>query len=150
MIALGLSVQVADDGVVLRAQFDPRDVLDAHDPAVRSRANDDLLELLGRRQPALRPHRVTEFLPLRRGLAADLTGRIHGVLRLNRRDDFGHGDRQLRQLVRLHPQPHRVLARAEDLNAADAGNAGQLIVEVDVGVVRQELRSRRRRWANTG
>ena len=75
-----LSVQMTDDGVVLRAEFDPRDVLDPHDPAVWSRANDDLLELLRGRQPSLRLHRVAELLPLRRGLAADLTGGIHGVL----------------------------------------------------------------------
>ena len=141
---------MADDGVVLRAQFHAGDVLDPHDAAVGSGADDDLLELLGRCQPSLRPDRVGELLPLRRRLAADLAGRIHGVLRLDRRDDLGDGDRQLRQLVGLDPQPHRVLAGAEDLDAADAGNARQLIVEVDVGVVGQELRVVDAARASTG
>ena len=53
-----LSIQMADDGVVLRAQFHAGDVLDPDDPAVGSRADDDLFELLGGCQPSLRPHRV--------------------------------------------------------------------------------------------
>ena len=71
--------------------------------------------------------------------AAHLARRIHGVLRLNRGDDLGHRDAELGKLIRLHPQAHGVLARAEHLHVADAGHARQLIVQVDVGIVGQEL-----------
>ena len=56
------------------------------------------------------------------------------------RDDLRDGDAELRQLVGLDPQAHGVLARAENLHAADARHARELIVEIDVGVVGQELR----------
>ena len=45
---------------------------------------------------------------------------------------------QLRQLVRLHPDAHRILPGAEDLNARYSGYARQFVDEIDVGVVRQE------------
>ena len=77
--------------------------------------------------------------PLGAGSPPDLARGIHGVLRLNGADDFRNGDAELRQLVGLHPQAHGVLARAEDLNVADARHARELIVEIDVGVVGQEL-----------
>ena len=73
----------------------------------------------GRDQPALRAHRVGELLPLRHRLAADLSGRVDLVLFLDGRDDLGDGDAEFGELVRLHPDAHGVLARAEHLDAAD-------------------------------
>src|SRR5262249_9881961 len=135
-----LSVQMPGDGVVLRPELHPRDVADAYDPAVLRLAHDDLAELLRGRQAALGPDGVREFLALRDGLAADQTGGVNRVLGLDRGDDLGNGDRKLRELVGPDPQSHGIAAGAEDLNAADPRYARELIVEVDVGVVRQELR----------
>ena len=73
------------------------------------------------------------------GLAADLAGRVHRVLRLDGVDDVGDGDAQLRQLVGLYPEPHGILPGAENLRLADAVRARDGIIEVDVGVVGQKL-----------
>ena len=90
-------------------------------------------------EPALRAHRVGELLARRDRLAADLAGGVHLVLLLDRRDDLGDRDAALREHVRLHPHAHRVLARAEDRDLADARHARHRVVHVDVAVVRQEL-----------
>ena len=73
-------------------------------------------------------------------LAAHLTGRVHRVLRLDGVGNVGDGDAQLRQLIGLHPQPHRILADAEDLGLAHAVQARDRVLEVDVGIVGQEVR----------
>ena len=134
------AIQLADDRVVLRPHLHAGDVLDPYDPTIGRGADNDLFELLGRSQTTLCPDRVGEFLTLGCRLAADLTGWIHRILRLDRCHDLGYGDRELGQLVRLDPQSHRIPAGPKHLNAANSGNTAQLIVQVDVRVVRQELR----------
>ena len=111
----GLAIQAAENAVVLRAQLDPGNVFHAHDSAIRSFADDNVFELLRRCQAALSKNGIGELLARRSWFAANLTGRIHRVLRLDRVDDLGDGDAQLRQLVRLYPEPHGILPRAEDL-----------------------------------
>ena len=75
-----LAVDAADELVVLRAELDARDVGQPHGGAVGIRADDDLLELLGIREPAARGDRVDEVLPLRRRRLADLACRELRVL----------------------------------------------------------------------
>ena len=74
------------------------------------------------------------------GLAAELASWIHSVLRLNRVDHVSDRDAQFRQLVGLYPQPHGILPRAENIRLANTVQACYGLVEVDVGVVGQELR----------
>ena len=87
----------------------------------------------------MRENGVGKFLALGRRFAARLPSRVHGVLRLNRADDFGNRDTQLCQLVGFYPQPHRVLARTEYLNVADTRRAREGIGDIDVRVVRQKF-----------
>jgi len=49
----GLAIQPADRAVVLLAQLDSRNVFHAHDPAIRSFANNDAAEFFRRCQTAL-------------------------------------------------------------------------------------------------
>src|SRR5258707_277354 len=139
------------DAVVLGTQFDPGDITDPHSPPVGSFTHHDLSEFFRGHKAALRENRVGKFLALGRRFAAGLPSRVHCVLCLNSADDFGNGDAQLCQLVRLDPQPHCILARTEYLNVADARRARERIVDIDVGVVRQHLgviRSMRRVQGN--
>src|SRR5262245_51452700 len=101
--------------VILRPQLHSRHVLHANDSGIGSLTNHDLFELRRGVEPALRANRVSEGLSRRDRLAAYLTRGVNGVLRLNRGDNLGHRDSQLRQLIGLYPQAHRVLAGAEDL-----------------------------------
>ena len=74
------------------------------------------------------------------GSPPTLTGRVHRVLRLDSVEDVRDGDAQLRQLVRLYPQPHGILTRAENLRLPDTVQARDGIIEVDIGVVGKEFR----------
>ena len=134
----GLSVQTSSNAVVLRAEFDSRHVLDAHDATVRRFAHDDLPEFFRRGQPALRENRVGKLLSLGRGFSAGLSCRVHGILRLNGADNFCNSDTQFCELVRSDPQPHRILARAEYLHVADARRARKWIGDIDERVVGQK------------
>ena len=93
--------------------------------AVGFRAHDDVSEFLGRRESALGAYGVGEFLPFGRGFAADLSRGVDRVLGLHRLEHLGDRDVQLRELVGLDPEPHRVLARAKHGHARDPGDAGE-------------------------
>src|SRR5581483_5672278 len=134
------SVEPARDRVILRSQIHSRDIAQVHDPAIRRLAHDDVAEFFGRCQAPLRPHRVRIFLAFRRRSPAHLARGVHRVLGLDGGNDLRYRNAQFRELIRLHPKAHRILAGAEHLHIADAGDARQLIVEVYVRVVGQELR----------
>ena len=134
----GAPVEAALLVVGLRPELHARHVPHPHQRAVGLGPDHDVLEVLDARQAALRAHRVGELLALRHGLGADLAGRVHGVLGLQRADDLVHRDVQLPQGVGVDPEPDGVLAGAEDLHLADAGDARHRVVDVDVGVVAEE------------
>ena len=135
-----LAVHAARDAVVLRAQLDASYVFHAHEAIHRRLTDDDFPELLRRNQAALRENGIREFLPFRRWLAAGFSRGVHCVLRLNGRHHIGHGNSQFRKLVRLYPQPHRILAGSEYLHVPNTGQAGERIIEVDISVIGKESR----------
>src|SRR4029077_20797279 len=136
----GLPIQAAKNAVILRAQLDSSNVFHSNLAAIRSFPQDDVSELFRRRQTALSNNRVGELLIVGSRLGTDLTGRVDRVLRLDGVDDVRDGDAQLRQLVRLYPEPHGILPRAKNLRLADTVQACDGIIEVDIGVVGQERR----------
>ena len=100
--------------------------------------DDDVLELCGSSSRPLRFERVLEILALRRGRRADLAGGDFLALLLNDVDDvLGRQPARLQE-VRVEPDAHGVLPGAEHRHVADAGEAAQLVLHVDDGVVRQE------------
>ena len=145
-----LPVQAARHGVRLGAQLNPAHILEPDSRPVRVGPEDDIFELLLRLQPALGLDRVGEFLAGRRGFAADLARRVHRVLLPNGVYDLRDGDVELGQLVRPDPDPDGVLAGAEDGDAGNPRNAGELVVQVDIGIVGQEGGIRRCPWGKRG
>ncbi len=134
----GLAFEATDHVVGLRTELDARDVADPDHRAVGIGADDDVAEVGFRDEAALCADAVGEFLAGGNRLRPDLAGGIHGVLLLDGLDDFGNGDVALGENIGVDPEPHRILARAEDGHAGDAVGAGERIVEVDVGVVGEE------------
>ena len=124
----------------MRTKLDSGHVSYANSPPIWRFAHDDVTELFRRSQAALSQHRVGELLTLLSWLSPDLTRRIHSVLGLKCVRNVRDGDTQLSHLVRLDPQPHGVLARAEHLGLADAVQASHGVVEVDVCVISQIVR----------
>ena len=79
-----------------------------------------------------------EVLALRRGRRADLARRDFLALLLDDVDDVLGRQPPRLQKVRVEPDAHGVLARAEHRHIADAGEAAQFVLHIDDGVVRQE------------
>ena len=71
------------------------------------------------------------------GWRAEDAGRDLHVLLADRPNDVGRRQPARRQPIGIEPDAHAVLARAEDLRAADAGNARELVLHPQVGEVRQ-------------
>ena len=123
-----------------RAQLDPCDVAEPDRGTVGVQPHDDVRELLRLEELPLRSHRVRELLAPGSRVGADASGRIDVVLRRDRVRQIGNGDPELRQLVRLDPDAHRVVGRPEDQDLPDPGNAIERVRHVDGRVVAQEER----------
>ena len=93
-----------------------------------------------RHQTALGQNGISQLLAFGDRRASGLPRGIHGVLRLNGANNLRNCDPQLCQFVGVHPHSHRVLARAEHLDIADAGRPKDRINEIDVGVIPQKSR----------
>ena len=109
-----------------------------HDGSVGVGAQDDVGELFGLDETALGAHGVGELLTLGDGLGANLSGGVYVVLGLDGGNDLRRGDAEFRELLRLDPDAEGILA-TEDLYARDAFDAGDLVLQVDDGVVGEEV-----------
>ena len=132
------AVETALNVVVLGAQFEARHILQPDERAAGICAQHDLAELLGGGKPPLGPDGVGELLAGRDGLAADLTGRVHRVLLLEGVGDLGDGDVELGEQIRAHPAAHGILAGAEDRDTGDPPHPGELVDDIDIGIIGQE------------
>ena len=90
-----LAVEAGLDVLVLRAEFDPRHILDPQQRAVGIGAQHDVAELLGRREPPLRLDVELELLIVRDWPRADAPDRRNQVLCLDRGDHIGWGQLQV-------------------------------------------------------
>ena len=136
----GLPVERRGVRVLLRRQLDAPDIADAHDAAIRVGAHDDVGELLGIAEPArrddgkllllLRPRRVRRL--------ADLPRRRLDVLARDRAGDVARGDADRRHAHRVEPDAHRILPLPEDLRVADPRQPRDLLLQLHIGVVRDE------------
>src|SRR5262249_30606588 len=148
--------QDAADVRVLGAQLDPlgpRDRLprraefgvvyhlaEANVAAALAHLDNDVPELLVRGQPALGVQDELIGLPAGHRLLADVAGGHIDVLVPDGLDHLAGCQVQRRQLLRVEPDAHAVLPLAEERHQADAGQARQLVEDVDLGVVAQAER----------
>ena len=132
-----LVVQQRAQRVIRGTEFDPRDVAQPRDFTVGAVLDDDLAELLLGLQPSLRVDGELQVEPgfARRG--ADHAGRRLHVLRPDLAHHVGGRQATLGDLLRIEPDPHRIVAGAEQLNLADALDARQPVLDVEHGVVAQ-------------
>ncbi len=104
------------------------------------RLQNDVVELRRLAEPSHRPHADLVLLARTGRLLPDLPGRDFDVLLRQRIHHIRRGERASRHPPRIQPQPHRVLALAEDDHVRDAGNALQRIPHVHVEIVAHEQR----------
>ncbi len=120
----------ADDGVSDILQFDQ---------AVGTVLDDDVVELRGIAQPADDAYWNLEGLRRVGRRLAELAGGNFDVLLQQRIDHVVGGKTARRQTHRVEPDAHGVFAFAEDHNVADAGDALEGVLHVDVEVVGDEF-----------
>ena len=75
-----------------------------------------------------RRHRVLKGLPGRGWRLTDLTSRDLGILLLDRPHDVGRVEVPHRELLGVEPDPHAVVALAEERNITDTWQPRQFIV----------------------
>src|SRR5205807_2076104 len=131
------AVERAAQGVVAGAEFDARHVGKAHDLAVSAGFEHDIAELLGRLQAALRIDRDKEIAAALDRFGPKLAGRDLDVLIPYRADHVARGQAARGDLVRIDPNAHRVIAAAEHSYLADATQAREFVLDLDVDVVTQ-------------
>ena len=146
-IAIVLGAEITVDVIVLGAQLDPAlddialvvelrpadDVLEEHVLSLVAGLHDDLLELFGVRETTLRVDRQIKRngRALRHRRLADSTGGNLHVLFLDRLDHIAAGHPERRQPLRIEPDAHAVIARAEKRHIAHARNACQVVLHVE-------------------
>ena len=138
----GLAADLAPLVVDLGAELDAGHVLEARQgdpgPSLVAGLDDDVVELLGVAEPPERRDGVLERLVRGRRVLADLAGGDLHVLLADRGQHVLGGQVAGLELLGVEPDPHAVVAAAEDLDVADAGDAAQLVLDAERGVVAQE------------
>ncbi len=128
----GLVVEQRAQRVLRGAELDAGDVAQARDVAVGAALDDDVAELLFGLQPALRVDRTAAGrCPAALGDAPTTPAAACDVLRADLAHDVGGRQAALGDLLRIEPDAHRVVARAEQLHLADALDARQPVLDVE-------------------
>ena len=123
--------------VIGRADLDVPDVTDAGRPPLRIGLQDNVGELLWSGQPAERLNiELIGRISRHRRLVQDAGGNLH-VLRLQRREHFAGVELVSGHLVRIEPDAHRIVARAEQLHVAHAGKPRQRVLYMQCRIVRE-------------
>src|SRR5262249_36495623 len=125
----GPAVVERDGAVVVAAQLDPRDIPQQHRGAAFGSAQHDALELVGPLQAAVGGYRRVKRRAASRRQTAELAGGDLRVLRADRVGDVVRRQLVVDQLVRIEPDPHRVL-RTEQRQFAYALHAAQRILQI--------------------
>ncbi len=138
MPTAGKPVEMGGRGVIGRTQLDTGDIFDAREASIGAGLDDDFAELLGIDEPPLGVDGVLKRGRARRERrAADNAGGDLHVLLLHRFDEIAGGEASRGQLLGIQPEAHRIIARAEDEDIADAGQAREFILDLEGGVIAQ-------------
>ncbi len=125
-------------GVVFGADLGASNVLELDDAGGAVFEN-DVVELFGRAEATDGIDGDLEVLRTVDGRGTDCAGGDFYVLLLECVDDVGRGELASGELGGIKPQTHGVLADAEDLHVAYAGDALERIFDVEVDVVGDEV-----------
>ena len=129
-------IEIAVAAVIRGAELHPPDIVNAHHAAVGAGFDDDVAEGLGVGEAALGLDVELKGAGDRnRRLVDHASGDLH-VLAAKRRDHVASGQIADGELLGVEPDAHRVVARAEDGDVADAVDARQHVLHVQRRVVR--------------
>ena len=133
----GLVVEQRAQPIVGSAEFDAGDVAQPRDLAARAGFHDNVAELLFGLQTPLGIKRELKIdtLKARRG-TDEAAGRLH-VLAADLAHHIARRQATLGDLLRIEPDPHRIIAPAEQLHLPDAVEPRQSILDVEHRVIAQ-------------
>ncbi len=123
-----MAVETRAKAIAVRAQFDAGHILQHYGGAVWIAAQNDLAELFRRAETGLRGHGGVERLPFRRRGAADLSSRNLRILRPDRRLHVTGRNLQIRHLIGVDPDAHRI-GRAQHLGVANAAQTADRVLQ---------------------
>ena len=132
----GAAIHIGGRAVIRGADLDASDVAEARHPSLIVGFEDDIEELLRRGQPA--QGLDVELIGLMGGnrrLVED-AGRDLDILGAQRGQDFARIETMGRDLVRIEPDAHRIVAGAEELDIAHPRQARQGVLHMQGRVVR--------------
>ena len=129
------AIKREDLAVGLRSEFDPAHVAEPGDLAGAAGLDDHLREFGRVAEPTGDVERVLERLAARRGGRADLSRRDLRALLPQRLDHVLRHQPARLHFVGVEPNAHRILAGAEHDDVAHAGQAGDLVLELDGRVI---------------
>ena len=132
-----LVVEHRAEGIAPRGQLDARHVPEPGQLPVRSGLDDDLPELLLVDQAATRVHRELVVHSLRHRRRADHAGRDLHVLLPDGAHHVARGEPARGDLLRVEPDPHRIVAATEHLDLAHARDPPDDVLDLEQGVVPQ-------------
>ena len=107
-VGRGAAVQPAEAAIGLRAELDAADVANPHQGGIRLRAHDDIFELTRIGEAAGGGDRILEVRAARRGRLTNGSRGVLPVLCLHGVRYVGRGDPELRHLIGVQPDAHRV------------------------------------------
>jgi len=109
-------------------------------PAVWSILDDEAEKLFGARKTSERTDaHLIRLVAVRRWLT-DRTGGDLNVLILKRLRNIGCREAVIGEFARIEPESHRIFAFAEDDDVADALDTLDLVLEIEIGVIRKKDR----------
>src|SRR6202041_3406282 len=135
-----LTVKLQVRTVIFRAQFGAAYILQADQGAVGIRLENYVLELASLAEAPNRAHADLILLSLRGRLLTHLPGRYFHILLGKSVHYIRRGQSPSRHAHRIQPQPHGILALAENNYVSHARNTLQRIPDVNIEVVAHEQR----------
>ena len=135
-----LPVKLQIRRIVFRAQLRTPYIPQPNQRSIGIRFQNDVVELRRLAESPDRSHAHLVLLAVDRRLLAYLPGRDFHVLLRERTHHIGRGQPASRHAHRIQPQPHRVLALAENNYVRHARNALQRVAHVNVEIVAHEQR----------
>ena len=132
-----ITVEFCNNIVASFPGLNARNIFQADECTVLARSDDDIAELLRRRESSL--HLASELLLLsvHRRHTADRTCRCLHILLVDRRRDVCNGQPELCEAIRIHPDAHRIV-RTEYLHLAHAVDTLDRVEEVERRIVLHE------------
>src|SRR6185503_14988761 len=99
----------------------------------------DVFKLVSGDQATGSADRISELLILRSRRTADPPRRRLDVLLVDGSDHIRRVEPELAQFVRIHPDSHAVVRATEQIHLGNAGNAEQLVAQVDAAIVDEKV-----------